>query len=221
MADSTLGFAQSPGEGNLCEIVFKHRADVIVVCLDDDLFGLDNFDRVGDARGEAVARLERSVVSEIDIARGHGNLIASDAQIDEGLADIAVYLSAKIRQFRLTLVDGSLRLFDIAANAPALIKRNGQVTGNGECSVRIGVGPQSRRSVVGGRVLGRQALGVGGVQSCLGGTHTGLRVAEVGTLAVCLLQGLREREIGERSIGEIVGNAKDFAQRQTNHTGQR
>jgi hypothetical protein len=117
LADSTLRRAQCPSQRNLCQIVFEHRADVIVVCLDDDLFGLDNFDGVGDAGGETVARLAQSVVGEIDIAACNCNLVGSHGQIDECLPDIAVYLSAKIRQFRLALMDGCLRLFDIAADA--------------------------------------------------------------------------------------------------------
>src|SRR5579862_8436522 len=49
--------AKRAGQGNSREIIIVETRDVLLVSAGDELLGLNDLDRVGDAGGEAVARL--------------------------------------------------------------------------------------------------------------------------------------------------------------------
>lgn len=100
----------SLGQAKLWPGCVEYDGDVIVVRLHDCLFGLYNLDRVGYSDYESIARLRESVVREIDIALGDGNLIGGRIQIDKCLADILVNLAAQILHVRLALTESGGRL---------------------------------------------------------------------------------------------------------------
>lgn len=92
--------------------------DVVVICLDNSLFGLHQLYRIRDTLAEAVAGLFQSLMRQIEIAFRNFNLIGRGVQVNERLAHVLIDLAAQVFELCLPLAKYGSCLVDIPRMRP-------------------------------------------------------------------------------------------------------
>ena len=106
--------------------MFVDGRDVVLICLDDGLFTLNKFYGVGNALGEAISRLVKGFVRQIDVAAGHVHLICRRIQVNKSLPHILVHLPSCVLVLRFALLQSGGRLQYVTVDAAAFEERNGE-----------------------------------------------------------------------------------------------
>lgn len=97
--------ADGPCQRDFRQIVLKNGRDVIVIRLSNGLLSLDDFHRVGDSSGKAIARLVQCFAGKLYIALGDAYFAICEVQIDESVANILIDAAANVFKFGLALFE--------------------------------------------------------------------------------------------------------------------
>ncbi len=96
-----------------CDIERKEAVDVVQFSRSQAFLRLDDLDRGGDTRGEAILRLLEGAKRQLAVAVRNLQLLRGDLKIQDGRPDIVFDRSLFVVEFRRALRDGRLRLLDL------------------------------------------------------------------------------------------------------------
>ena len=117
------GAGDCPGQAQLGHIVGEDAVDRVQFGRGERLLGLDHFDIVGDSGFEALPGQVERLLGDLQIALCQLDLVGRGAQIEEGIAHLALHLAFQVFEFGLALGQRCLRLLDVAFGADLPARR--------------------------------------------------------------------------------------------------
>ena len=122
---------------DLRQIVGIQRGDQTVIGARDRLLRLHDFDVVGHAGREPVARLRERLIGQVEIVLRHRHLVGRRADVQKRRADLVIDLAGEIGQLVLALFQRGLGLDHVPGDAPAVKHVDLRRSHKRKCAVRI------------------------------------------------------------------------------------
>src|SRR6202050_2060511 len=161
-----------PRQSDLRVVIIVESGNIVFVRARDGFLRLDNLHRVGNSRGETIARLQQALICQSNIALSYDHLLPSRVEVEQRGANVRIDLSAQVVEMIAALLKLCISDQNIPVNFAALEDWNTQCRAQVEYPMGEEIRISSGNSVIAADGERRVITGVGRTPRILCGSDS-------------------------------------------------